>query len=267
MKQTTNHTLIIIPARYGSTRLPGKPLFNIAGKTLLQHVSTVALQAAQQIPGVGVLVATDDARIMQHAKEINVPAVLTPVDCACGTDRALAAIEQLPTQPEYVINLQGDAPLTPVNVISALLHTLRDHQVVTPAKQLSWAELDDLRRSKHTSPFSGTSVVFDKNNRALWFSKQIIPALRTEERLRAQAHFSPIFQHLGIYGYTTEILKTFASLPMGHYEQLEGLEQLRLLENGYPITVVPVELENQLAWRGVDTLEDAKFVENIMLGN
>ncbi len=266
MNNSPYQSLIIIPARYNSTRLPGKPLHKIAGQTLLEHVCAVAKQAAAVTPGVGVLVATDDARIMDHAAELSVLAVLTPESCATGSDRAIAAIKQLAVKPEYVINLQGDAPLTPVKVLTELLKALKHNQVVTPVKQLSWRELDQLREAKQQTPFSGTTVIIDQNNKALWFSKQIIPAIRSEDKLRASLPNSPIFQHLGIYGYRTDILEKFAELPQGYYEQLEGLEQLRFLENGFPITTVPVILQDLLAWRGVDTVEDAKFVEQILLG-
>jgi 3-deoxy-manno-octulosonate cytidylyltransferase (CMP-KDO synthetase) len=262
----TKNTIIIIPARYGSTRFPGKPLAKIAGKTLLQHVCDVAMQAARELPDVGVLVATDDQRIMQHAEELQVPAVLTPVSCPTGTDRAIAAIEQLQHKPKNVINLQGDAPLTPVAVISALINELQQHSVVTPVMQLAWNELDVLRQAKQKTPFSGTTAILNNQQDALWFSKQIIPALRNEDKLREQLAKSPIYQHLGIYGFSTEMLNIFSALAPGHYEQLEGLEQLRLLENGYKIKAVPVALANLNAWRGVDTQADAEFVEQILLG-
>lgn len=260
-----NHSIIVIPARYASTRLPGKPLIKIAGKTLLQHVCAMAMHAAQQIPNVSVLVATDDERIMQHANDIGVAAVMTPASCASGSDRVLAAIQQLPNKPKYVINLQGDAPLTPVNIITALLNNLKNNLVVTPVLRLSWANLDNLRTTKLTTPFSGTTVIFNHNNEAIWFSKQIIPALRDENKLRNQNTMSPIYQHLGIYGYAIEMLEKFTQLPPSPYERLEGLEQLRFLENGYTINIVPVALDNLDAWRGVDTIEDAKFVEQLLI--
>lgn len=262
---SNNNSLIIIPARFGSTRFPGKPLAKIAGKTLLQRVCEAAQLAAQQLPNVDVLVATDDDRIIQHANELGVQAVHTPESCPTGTDRAIAAVMQMEHKPKYVVNLQGDAPLTPVAVISALLDALQHHPVVTPVMQLSWADLDVLRKTKQTTPFSGTSAILSGSSEAIWFSKNIIPAIRTEEKLRSISAKSPVFQHLGVYGYSTEMLQTFARLPQGHYEQLEGLEQLRWLENGYKIHAVQLELKNLNAWRGVDTLEDAKFVEQIIL--
>ncbi len=264
----SNQAIIVIPARYGSTRLPGKPLIKIAGKTLLQHVCEKAISAAEQIPNVSVLIATDDDKIMRHAKDIGVAAIMTPITCASGSDRVLAAIQQLPNKPKYVINLQGDAPLTPVSIITELLNSLaNNNSIVTPVLRLSWQDLDELRRAKLTTPFSGTTVICNQNHEAIWFSKQIIPALREENKLRTTSSLSPIYQHLGVYGYVLPMLEKFTQLPPGHYEQLEGLEQLRFLENGYKINVVPVILDNLDAWRGVDTMEDAKFVEQLLIGN
>lgn len=262
---SANTTVIVIPARFGSTRFPGKPLAMIAGKTLLQHVCDAAKLAAKSIPNVEILVATDDERIIQHAADLSVRAAMTPIDCATGTDRVIAAIDQLDYKPKNVINLQGDAPLTPPKVLTALLQALEHNQVVTPIMQLDWNYLDVLRNAKKNNPFSGTTVIVNKDNEALWFSKQIIPAIRAEEKLRNSQPKSPIFQHLGIYGYAVEILRIYSKLPQGHYEQLEGLEQLRLLENGYKIKTVPIALPNLHAWRGVDTLEDAQFVEQLIM--
>lgn len=258
-------TVIVIPARFGSTRFPGKPLAKIADKTLLQHVCEAATNAAKANPGTTVLVATDDERILQHAQQIGVNAVMTPTDCPTGTDRTIAAIAQLDFEPDNVINLQGDAPLTPVKVISALINALKTNPVVTPVMQLAWDYLDVLRNAKKINPFSGTTVIINSNSEAVWFSKQIIPALRTEDKMRQIQAKSPVYQHLGIYGFSLEMLHTFAKLPMGHYEQLEGLEQLRLLENGYKIKAVTITLDNLNAWRGVDTTEDAQFVEQLIL--
>ena len=260
-------TLIIIPARYGSNRLPGKPLIMLAGKTMLQRVCETAQLAAAQMKDVSVLVATDDQRIMQHAEELGVEAVMTPEDCESGTDRIISAVAQLKTKPQAVVNLQGDAPLTPVIILKQLLTELHNNPtktVVTPIVQLSWPELALLRNTKKTTPFSGTTVIINSANEALWFSKNIIPALRNEEKLTLASKLSPVYQHMGIYGYTLDMLEIFAKLAIGHYEKLEGLEQLRFLENGYKIKTVKVELPDLNAWRGVDTLEDAQLVEKLL---
>lgn len=259
--------LIIIPARYGSSRLPGKPLLKLGNKTMLEHVCAAAIQAAAQHDNVTVLVATDDVRILEHAADINVAAVMTPAECATGTDRIIAAIAALQEKPRAVINLQGDAPLTPVSALSAMIASLQDCEadtIVTPCKQLTWQQLDVLRANKINNPFSGTCVTYKQNHEALWFSKQIIPAIRNEVSLRQKSDTSPVAQHLGIYGYTYEALNKIAKLPQGYYEQLEGLEQLRWLEHGFKVTIVPLELADLNAWRGVDTVDDAKFVTEIL---
>lgn len=262
-----SETIIVIPARYGSTRFPGKPLTVIAGKTLLQHVCEAATKAAKQLSDVTVLVATDDDRIMQHANSLNIEAVLTPTSCATGTDRVYAAMQTLTYKPRNIINLQGDAPLTPPAVIIALIQALKHNDVVTPVTQLAWQDLDRLRQSKLKHPFSGATVILNASNEAIWFSKNIIPAIRNEAELRNTNVLSPIFQHLGIYGYTYEMLATFTNLPESNYEKLEGLEQLRLLENGYKIKAVLANSGNLHSWSGVDTPADAKFVADLLTGN
>ncbi len=258
--------LIVIPARYNSSRLPGKPLLMIAGKTMLQRVCETAQLAAQQFGG-KILVATDDNRILQHAQQLGVDALLTDSACSTGTDRVISAIKLLPVKPSIIINLQGDAPLTPATVITELLNTILNINsscIATPVVQLTWNELDSLRNTKINNPFSGTTVIMNNKQEAIWFSKQIIPGIRNESQLRNMQQLSPIYQHLGIYAYTLDMLETFADLPLGNYEQLEGLEQLRLLENSFKIQAVPVTLPNLNAWRGVDTLDDAKLVAQLL---
>ncbi len=260
--------VIIIPARYHSTRFPGKPLISLAGKTLLNRVCDIALYAATRVQmEVEVIVATDDQRIVSHAESIGVQAVRTPQDCETGTDRAFAAVEQLKIQPDAIVNLQGDAPLTPVHFVEAILRALssdRSIQWVTPVAQLSWQELDQFRENKKTTPFSGTTVILDHRERAVWFSKNIIPAIRDEKKLRDRTKISPVYRHVGLYGCTLEMLRIYANLSQSPHEILEGLEQLRLLENGYQIRVVKVRYGNHPAMSGVDTPEDAKRAEDLI---
>ncbi len=262
-------SLIVIPARFGSSRFPGKPLAIIAGQSMLQRVCNVALKVAAEVPNTQALVATDDERILQHAQDLGVQAIMTPKDCATGTDRILKAIDSLPPseRPEVVVNLQGDTPLTPDFVLKKLLKALSNtaNSVVTPVVQLPWHELDSLIQAKQTAPFSGTTVIVNEQDEALWFSKTIIPAIRTEDALRKTEVLSPVFRHLGIYGYQTEMLELYAKLPKGKYEQLEGLEQLRLLEHGFKIKVIKLNAAVLPLWRGVDTKEDANFIENMLL--
>lgn len=258
-------TAIIIPARFGSTRFPGKPLAEIAGQTMLSRVVDVAREAAAQFDDVGVFVTTEDQRIANHAKEIGVECIMTG-DCATGSDRVLSAAKTLHEKPDFIVNLQGDAPFTPASVIVAILQEAQkyDYSVITPVHRLSWADLDRLRELKKATPFSGTTCIRDAGDgRAVWFSKNIIPAIRQEDRSQDS---SPIFQHMGLYGYRFDALEQFCALPQGYYEQLEGLEQLRLLENGIPIFTVKVLASPKTIQAGIDSPEDLKRAEE-MLGS
>jgi len=262
------HTAIIIPARYGSTRLPGKPLELIAGKTMLQRVYEVALEARSQVDfEVGILIATEDQRIVDHARELGATAVLTSKSCQTGTDRALEAIQHLPQKPDFVINLQGDAPLTPPDFIASVIHEFSNDvnlQVVTPVTQMTWDELDMLRENKITTPFSGTTAILNKYNDAIWFSKNIIPAIRKEKDLRQQTQKSPVYRHIGIYGYRRDVLEDYVTLEQSTYENLEGLEQLRLIENGYQIRAVCVDYKGRPSMSGIDSPEDIQRAETLL---
>jgi 3-deoxy-manno-octulosonate cytidylyltransferase (CMP-KDO synthetase) len=255
---------IAIPARYGSTRLPGKPLARIQGKTMLQRVVELARKATEGYDNVDVFVATDDSRIQNHADEIGVACLITPVSCPTGSDRVLSAIKQLDEWPDFTLNLQGDAPFTPPSVIRKILQYFKDNpdtEVVTPVHQLSWSDLDRLREAKEVTPFSGTTATLDSNKRALWFSKNIIPAIRKEDNMRQQSAISPIYQHVGLYGFRSDVLRTFCQLPQGVYEDLEGLEQLRMLENGIRIDTVEMDIENGMIQSGIDSPEDIERAE------
>ncbi len=262
-------TTIIIPARYGSTRFPGKPLAKIAGKTMLQRVVEVARTAGKMDERISYLVATDDERIAMHCNDIKAPFIMTPESCKTGSDRVLAALRQLSDWPDFVINLQGDAPFTEADVIMAMVYAFRDNprlEVVTPVHRLSWEDLDALREAKKATPFSGTTAILDERKQALWFSKNIIPAIRKEEDLRQREEFSPVWQHMGLYGFRVDVLEKFCSLEPGHYEELEGLEQLRMLENGIKVQAVPVEVESGITHSGIDSPEDLKRAEKILKG-
>lgn len=254
--------LIVVPARYGSTRLPGKPLLQIAGRTLVERVVAVARKAAALAGNCEVVVATDDERIAAHARATGAETVMTPLTCDSGSSRACAAALARPNKPELVINLQGDAPFMPPSVVAGLVTTLRTGQadVATPVYRLDWTRLDHLRAHKQAVPFSGTTCVRAADGRALWFSKTILPAIRDEAGLRAAGPYSPVWQHLGLYGYRIAALEWFGSAPRGTYEALEGLEQLRFLEAGRTIATVEVEPPSH-AMSGIDTPEDLALAE------
>ncbi len=254
-------TAIVIPARYGSTRFPGKPLALIAGKTMLARVHDAAKEAAKSYKDTSVFITTDDGRIAAHAREIGAEYVMTPVDCPTGSDRVLAALRLSNTEADFVINLQGDAPLTPPALIAAMIGAFVENpalEVVTPVHRLGWDELDALREAKKTTPFTGTTAVLDQKGHALWFSKSILPAMRDEKTLRASDKKSPVHQHIGLYGFRMDILEKFCGLPQSMYEKIEGLEQLRLLENGIQIQTV---LSESAVHAGVDSPEDIARAE------
>ena len=258
-------TLIVIPARYGSTRFPGKPLAMIAGQTMLQRVVAQARAATAALKDADFVVATDDERIVAHCAEIGAPSVMTEADAPSGSDRALSAADKIAPACAYIINLQGDAPFTPVNYLTAMAKALEGGEcdVATPCIHLDWAALDALREAKLQSPSSGTTCIMATDGRAVWFSKTIIPGLRNEKALRAASPLSPIYRHVGLYGFTRKGLKQFTATPPSHYEKIEGLEQLRMLETGMTIKCVIVE-PHQISTSGIDTPEDRDRLEALI---
>ena len=259
-------TAIIIPARYASTRFPGKPLVNIGGQSMLSRVAAIAQQAASKIKNVTIAVATEDSRIENHCKQIGIQCVMTSDACKTGSDRVLEAAQHLGGDFSFVVGLQGDAPFTPIEAPLKMLEAFIGDpslEVVTPIVQLRWSELDALRESKKTTPFSGTTCVTDPKGKALWFSKNILPAIRKEQDLRKN-EFSPVYQHIGLYGFRFDVLRKFVTLPEGQYERLEGLEQLRLLENGISIQTVTLEVNAGMAQAGIDSPEDVERAEKLL---
>jgi 3-deoxy-manno-octulosonate cytidylyltransferase (CMP-KDO synthetase) len=266
---TPPRDLIVIPARYGSTRLPGKPLIPIAGQTLLARVVAVARDSARRIDNVDIVVATDDARVADHARDLGCAVALTDAGISSGSGRAWAAARSCASPPPIVVNLQGDAPFVQPGQIAALVDALRHspYAVATPVVRLSWDALDRLRDHKRGSPFSGTTCTRRADGRALWFSKAVIPAMRDEARLRQEGGgaggLSPVFRHIGLYAYRFEALERFEAAPQTPYERLEGLEQLRLLERGEDILTVEVAAPTH-AMSGIDTREDVAMAERLI---
>jgi 3-deoxy-manno-octulosonate cytidylyltransferase (CMP-KDO synthetase) len=242
------HPWVIIPARYGSTRFPGKPLAPILGKPLIQWV----YEQTRQVTGLaGICVATDDIRIQECVVGFGGQAVMTRSDHASGSDRLAEAAAILGLDHhDLVINIQGDQPVFPPLVIghmAALVDRDCSALMVTPARRLT-----DLELAKNPNL---VKVVFNHQGRALYFSRSPLPYWRDGER--------PYFyKHIGIYAYRVEFLQDFVTLPPGRWEQAEKLEQLRALEYGYPIHVVETT-EDTIE---VDTPEDLARAEEYLRG-
>ncbi|CAH9060402.1 3-deoxy-manno-octulosonate cytidylyltransferase [Pseudoalteromonas holothuriae] len=260
-------TLIVIPARYGSTRLPGKPLIKIAGREMLLRVADMARYVSTSQQGCDYVVATDDERIMQLCQQHNVPCMMTSEQCSSGTERCFDVLKQLTEKPDFIVNLQGDNPFCPPWFISELIQSWRNSEVgevFTPYVELTWQELDDLRAVKQITPFSGTTVQTNHEQLALTFSKNIIPAIRKEASMRQATTLSPVKRHIGLYGYTASALEAYFTLPESVYESCEGLEQMRFLENSLAVKMVPVSYQGHTGMSGVDSPEDIKRAEAII---
>ncbi len=250
-------TAVVIPARYGSTRFPGKPLADVAGRTLIRRVHEIAAAAK----GVDrVVVATDDERIRDHVLGFGGEAVMTPEGCRNGTERVHAAALGLDEPPDALINLQGDAVLTPPWVIEAVVREMErtpDAPIVTPAARLDEGSLQLLREAKAAGEVGGTTVTFDREGNALYFSKAMIPFVRDA------AGGAPTFRHIGLYGYRREALERFIAMGPSPLELTEGLEQLRALENGMGIRVVEVDYRGR-RHLAIDSPEDLQRVEQLL---
>lgn len=268
--------MIVIPARYGSKRFPGKPLAPLAGKPLLERVWEIAARVCEKVEDCNAIVATEipsescpSNKILDFCRSRSIPATATSENCRSGSDRVWEVVRKQSPAPDVVVNLQGDAPTCPPDFVIRLIETLKTNKTADVASvysTLSWSSLDALRSAKRVSPFSGTTVVVNRTGQALWFSKNIIPAIRNEVNLRAVSSMSPIKRHIGLYAYRFEALKFFALSEKTPCEELEQLEQLRFLENGRRIQMIegvyPKGYDQSLS--GIDTPEDLKRVEEII---
>ncbi|OPY75262.1 MAG: 3-deoxy-manno-octulosonate cytidylyltransferase [Syntrophorhabdus sp. PtaU1.Bin153] len=226
--------LIVIPARYGSTRLPGKPLLDIAGKPLLRWVFEKALQSRLKD---GVLIATDDERIRDAATAFGAEVVMTSPACASGTDRAHEAVKG--RNGRLVVNLQGDEPFIEPSMIDDLFTVMENEKVDMATLCCPVAD-----EREYTDP-NTVKVVLDRSGFALYFSRSPIPFRRTDRTVI-------VYKHVGIYGYTGSFLERFVAMPRGILEETESLEQLRVLETGFRIRVVPTTYDGF----GIDTEKD-----------
>lgn len=214
----------VIPARYASTRFPGKPLIDLAGKTMIQRVYEQSKKCSLLKD---VIIATDDQRINDHAISIGARVIMTSEDHTSGTDRCAEVLEKL-DDCDVIINIQGDEPLINPDQISLLCKCFDDSQtdIATLIKKI---ESEETLFNNNTP-----KVIIDHNSFAMYFSRECIPHVRNVDRNEWLKKFK-YFQHIGIYGYTSDVLKKITKLPTSSLEQAESLEQLRWLENGYKI--------------------------------
>lgn len=258
------NTTILIPARYASSRYPGKPLVGLKGasgvsKPLIQR----SVEAARRVSGVsGVFVVTDDERIAEACAPARVGVIMTSSECRNGTERCAEALSQL-HEPDLIINLQGDALLTPASFVEALIaHMAREPEalVATPAMRLPREEVEALRREEAAGRVGGTTVVTDNRGRALYFSKRLIPHL---PEWAIDASSTPMKLHVGVYTYRPKALELYRATPLSELETLEGLEQLRFLDAGVPVAVVEVE-RPPFALRELNNPEDVAPIEEAL---
>jgi len=233
----------IIPARYASTRFPGKPLVDIAGKSMIQRVYE---QAKKCVSLAEVIVATDDERIFNHVTNFGGVAVMTSPDHQSGTDRC-AEVALKHVGYDVIINIQGDEPYIDPEQITkvAACFTSADVQLSTLIKKINTLEeLNNLNSPK---------VIINKHSEAIYFSRSPLPYLRGHDPSDWLNHFT-YFKHIGIYGYRADVLQKVTKLAISPLEKAESLEQLRWIENGYKIRVAETELETH----AIDVPEDLK---------
>ncbi|MCK0141314.1 manno-octulosonate cytidylyltransferase [Aliiroseovarius sp. F20344] len=259
-------TLIVIPARYASIRYPGKalaPLRGVTGvsKSLIQR----SWDAAQAVRGVDrVVVATDDDRIRTEAESFGAEVVMTSSSCENGTERCAEALTALGGNYDIVVNLQGDAPLTPPWFVEELVEALTIHptaEVATPVLRCDGRALNGFLEDRKAGRVGATTAVFGAEGKALYFSKEVIPY--TQGNDWSAKDQSPVFHHVGVYAYRPSALAAYPLWKSGPLEQLEGLEQLRFLERDKPIQCVEVDARARQFWE-LNNPEDVPRIEAIL---
>ena len=255
-------SVIFIPARFPSVRFPGKPLAMLRGaggeaRSLIER----SWDAAQAVQGVdAVFVLTDDARIAEAAAGFGAEVLMTSEAPRNGTERCAEALSILDREPDIVVNLQGDAPLTPPHYVEALVGAMEDTavQMATPVLKTEPHHLEALQADRKAGRVGATTAVFGQDGDALYFSKEVLPFAD-----RAAETGLSVFHHVGCYAYRPEALTRYAELPMGVLESAEGLEQLRFLENKIPVRCVEVDARGRAFWE-LNNPSDIPLIAEIM---
>jgi 3-deoxy-manno-octulosonate cytidylyltransferase (CMP-KDO synthetase) len=240
----------IIPARYASTRFPGKPLIDILGQSMIQRVYEKASQSKLLNK---VVVATDDERIFNHVQSFGGEVLMTAADHLTGTDRCREAVQQLKDIYQYVINIQGDEPFIEPQQIDELAELLQDGSTELATQMVAVNNYEMLFDKGEVK------IVLNTNNEALYFSRMVIPFIKGVDEKQWHKHHN-YFRHVGMYAYRKDVLEKICLLPVSALEKAESLEQLRWLENGFTIKCVLTKFESHC----IDTPEDVEKVLSLM---
>ncbi len=258
-------TVILIPARYASTRYPGKPLVALrdgsgASKTLIQR----SWEAAMAVKGVAeVHVATDDDRIREASEAFGASVIMTSEACENGTMRCADAMARAGLEADLVVNLQGDAPLTPAWFVEDLIAAMAADptaEVATPVVRCDAETYGHFRADRQAGRVGGTTAVFGAGGRALYFSKEVLPYI---DPAKAETAWNQVFHHVGLYAYRPDALARYTDWQAGPLESLEGLEQLRFLENGTSVLCVEVPGRGRVFWE-LNNPADVVRIESIL---
>ena len=258
-------TVILIPARYASTRYPGKPLVELTlpsgeKKSLIR----LSWEAAGRVKGVAEIhVVTDDDRIRDHAESFGASVIMTSPAAENGTARCAEALRNGHVEADLVVNLQGDAPLTPEWFVEDLIDAMKQDpqaQVATPVLQCDALTYGHFTEDRREGRVGGTTAVFDAKGHALYFSKEVLPYI---DPGKVPADDIPVYHHVGVYAYRPAALRAYTSWPVSQLEVLEGLEQLRFLVNDTTVRCVIVEGRGRVFWE-LNNPEDVARINSVL---
>lgn len=258
-------TVILIPARFASTRYPGKPLAELTLPTgERKSLIRMSWEAAQRVKGVdAVHIVTDDDRIRDAAMAFGADVIMTSPECENGTARCAEALANGNVDADLIVNLQGDAPLTPEWFVEDLIEAMKQDstaQVATPVLQCDPLTYSHFIEDRKAGRVGGTTAVFNAHKHALYFSKEVLPYIDAH---KVPADNIPVYHHVGVYAYRPDALRQYSSWPVSELETLEGLEQLRFLVNDTKMRCVIVNGRGRVFWE-LNNPEDVPRIEAVL---
>ncbi len=259
-------TIIIIPARYESSRYPGKPLvaLNLPNGEKKSLIELTWLAAGKVKNIYDIFIATDDTRIATTVRAFGAKVIMTSSHCRNGTERCAEAVDNAKLDADLIINFQGDAPLTPPWFVESLIEEMaKDDKssMATPVVRLDRLTYSHFLEDRKKGLVGGTTSVFGVDNYALYFSKEVIPFVDIE-KLSTNSDI-PVFHHVGVYAYRPNALSSYVEWPIGELEKLEGLEQLRFLENNQLVKCVSVSASGRVFWE-LNNPDDVERIEKVI---